>query len=86
LEEAVKSMKDRERQKKKPSGTAREKARGSSSPGATDGALSTALSGIALIEVLRGSCKGRGSMAKGLERERRREDRIKMEKLRARYG
>jgi len=36
---------------------------------------------IDLIRRLRGSCKGKGSLVKALQHERRREDRIKSRKL-----
>lgn len=34
-----------------------------------------------ILRRLRGSCKGKGSLVKGLQRERRRDDRIKSRKL-----
>jgi hypothetical protein len=48
--------------------------------------LSTeALSGFALIGSLRGSLKGRTSSMKALQRQRRREDRIRDQKLGAKF-
>lgn len=40
----------------------------------------------ALIEALRGSYEGDGSLAEALERDRRRDERAKDRKLAARYG
>lgn len=39
------------------------------------------LSGCALIEALRGSLKGKGSLVKAREREHKREDRLRTRKL-----
>ena len=38
----------------------------------------------ALIEALRGSCKGKGSLVKARERDHKREDRLRTKKLMAR--